>query len=196
MRSRRNWGTTIASTPDYSQHVHSVKHQFLRRNHQNLLEGPLKIKETTGSLLIWEQGLEDFYVKYDEKWNVQHFGGSVGIRRPYAHAFLVAQAKKARAEIVEERKRVALAAKKAQERPLPAQRARGSKRARIEPSCPSHHHLSPSRRYSSPHRFSESPRPSYKRHRGFEKPNVRFKDFALILKVFKNPPTTSYDAVL
>ena len=197
-------GYESCSAVGYAEHVRAVKHEFLRRDYPNLLEGPRAIMDRTGSNLIWEQGLEDLYSRYPKVWDVKHFGNSAAARRPYAHEFLVAQAKKARSDITEEQKRAVAAAKRARERPAAAasaQRARGRKRLRIEPSSPGNH-SSPSGQQSSPggYRYSQSPfphspLPSPKRRKVAEKPNVQFKEFALILKGLPNPPATSYDAV-
>ena len=87
-------GYDSTNAAEYAEHVQLVKHKFLRRDHQDLLEGPKAIRDETGSNLIWELGLDDFYKKYDEMWNLDRFGNNAWARRTYANNCLVAQAKR------------------------------------------------------------------------------------------------------
>ena len=198
-------GFDSTAAAGYIEHVQSVKRDFLRRDHPDLLEGPKAIKDNTGSLLIWEQGLEDFYKIYNEMWSLTRFGNSAVTRRNFAHNFLVAQAKKARQDQTEERKKAEAAAKRKAERErqlaqtgVHAMKTRGRKRYRMEPPT-SRNLASPPSHKSSPHRRSvtsshNSLPPSPKRRKILEKPELKFSDFVLILKGLSNPPATSYDA--
>lgn len=184
-------GFGSCSDPAYLEYVHDVKHEFLRREHPELLEGPQAMARGKGSQLDWEKGLDSFYEKYSSIWLVDNFG-SAGNRRLYAHAFLVAQAKKARHDISLEQKKAVKAAKRAvrpRAPPVSVQKARGRKRPRAEqpgPQSPTSHG------YSSPAPTSSQPSP--KRRRDIEMPNVKFKEFALILKGPRTPPASSYGA--
>ena len=109
-------GYDSTNAAEYAEHVQSVKRECLRRDHQDLLEGPKAIRDKTGSILIWELGLDDFYKKYDEMWSLNRFGNNASAHRTYANNFLIAQAKKARQDDAEERKKAEVAAKKKAER--------------------------------------------------------------------------------
>lgn len=196
-------GYDSTNAAEYAEHVQSVKREFLRRDHQDLLEGPKAIRDKTGSNLIWELGLDDFYKKYDEMWSLDRFGNNASARRTYANNFLLAQAKKARQDDAEERKKAEAAAKKKAERErqntASSMKTRGRKRFRMEPPL-SRNVSSPSgQKSSSPHRHSPhssqySPPPSPKRRKMIEKPDLKFPEFAIILKGLPNPPATSYDS--
>ena len=68
------------SVVGYAEHVRAVKHEFLRRDYPNRLEGPRAIMDRTGSNLIWEQGLEDLYSRHPKVWDVKHFGNSAAVK--------------------------------------------------------------------------------------------------------------------
>ena len=104
----RKLGFTSTNSAEYIEHVRSVKYDFLRCDHSTILPGPAALKDAR-TLLAWETGLNDLYETYPGPGRFS----DLGERRTYANFFLVAQAKKARADIALEAKRAAETAEKA-----------------------------------------------------------------------------------
>lgn len=178
------------TSSEYTAYVQSVKRQFLRRDHPKLLQGPQNLEAETGSLLLWEQGLDDLYAKYPTNWDLARFAGP-GERRKYAHTFLVGQAKKARAEQAAEERKAKEEAKRreqAEKRAL-TQRARGRKHGRHESGS------SPVPRLPSRSSVAYSPSPKRRRVLVNERPELEFNEFAIFLKSRPGLPATSYSRV-
>src|SRR4030088_1749210 len=167
--------------PEYTDHVRSVKGTFLHEEHPELLVGPQALEKSTGSLATWENALNRLYERYPEQWNPVNFEGNLAQRRGFANFFLVAQAKKARSDAVnEERKAAARASRSTGSYP---QKARGRKRAPSESST---------NRASSP---LSLPSAAAKRGKSVERPELTFRSFAVVLKDRENAPASSYDDV-
>src|SRR3981081_4673352 len=93
--------------PEYTDHVRSVKGTFLREEHPELLVGPQALEASTGSLATWENALNRLYERYPEQWNPVNFDGNLAQCGGFANLFLVAQAKKARSDAVNEGRKAA-----------------------------------------------------------------------------------------
>jgi hypothetical protein len=89
-------------TPDFTDHVRSLKGTFLREEHLELLVWPHALQTSTGRLTTWDNALNRLYEWYPEQWNHINFDGNLAQRRGFAHFFLVAKAKKARSHAVNE----------------------------------------------------------------------------------------------
>src|SRR5437588_9853028 len=96
-------GFTSTNSAEYIEHVRSVMYDFLRSDHSTILPGPAGLKDA-GTLLPRETGLNDLYEMYPYRWGLGRFS-DLGEYRTYANFFLVAHAKKARADIALEVKR-------------------------------------------------------------------------------------------
>ena len=174
--------------PEYTDHVRSVKGTFLREEHPELLVGPQALEASTGSLATWENALNRLYERYPEQWNPVNFDGNLAQRRGFANFFLVAQAKKARSDAVNEERKAAAATAAAAARASRStgsypQKARGRKRAPSESST---------NRASWP---LSLPAAAAKRVKIVERPELTFRSFAVLLKDRENPPAISYDDV-
>lgn len=192
----RRMGFASQNAPDYDSFVKSFKADFIIRDHPELLDGPEKMKKD-GNMAPWELGLQAIWEQYPDQWKLENFANPAQ-RRAYANSFLVNQAKKARYDKKNQERRDELkkrlaeeaAAKKSRQSLQAASgqkaRGRGRKRLRTNSSPPGYH--SPSR---------QSSLSSPKRHKGFkfERPNLEFRSFAIILKDRANPPATSYECV-
>ena len=56
----RRLGFKSSTDEEYVDHVRSVKHEFLRRDHTDVLLGPQAL-EDSGRVVVWEQRLELLY---------------------------------------------------------------------------------------------------------------------------------------
>ena len=116
------------NSKEYTEHVRSVKFEFIRRDHIELLPGPHALR-AKGDHLTWETGLNLLYQAYEDVWAEDRFADRAE-RRAYAHFFLVAQTKKARADIAGEEKKAeakATEAKEKEEKEAKAKKAREAK---------------------------------------------------------------------
>ena len=78
----RKLGFSSVTNKEYVEHIRSVKHEFLRRDHTDVLAGPKALKDE-GQTVVWERGLELLCEEYPEIWHIGRFSGS-GERRSYA----------------------------------------------------------------------------------------------------------------
>src|SRR6266849_9085914 len=93
--------------PEYMDYEHSVKGTFLREGPPEMLVGPQAREASTGSLATWENALNRLYERYPEQWKPVNFDGNLAQPRGFANFFLVAQAKKARSDAVNEERKAA-----------------------------------------------------------------------------------------
>ena len=187
-----------ASSPGYIEHIRSVRNGFLRLVAPEILCWPQAILEAEGSLLKWEEGLKRFYEHYPELWALENFK-TPKERRIYSNHFVLAHAKKARAEDQAEIKRAAAIARRKlveQKNRGSSQRARGRKRARVDSdSSPSRPRPSSNPRGWSPSR-SSPPAWSPKRPK-VTQPDLPSKSFPIILKgtPSRDPPANFFSEV-
>ena len=78
----RKLGFSNVTNKEYVEHIQSVKHEFLRRDHTDVLAGPKALKDE-GPTVVWERGLELLYEEYPEIWDIGRFSGP-GELRSYA----------------------------------------------------------------------------------------------------------------
>jgi hypothetical protein len=87
-----------------------MKGKFLREDHPHLVAGKEVILEEDGTSARWEQGIAELYEAYPDLWQTEKFASRTE-RAAFANFLIVAQAKKARADIVAEERKAAEASK-------------------------------------------------------------------------------------
>jgi hypothetical protein len=141
-----------------------VKRKFLRENYPHLVAGKEAILEEDGASARWEQGIAELYEVYPDLWHTEKFASRTK-RASFANFLIVAQAKKARANIV------------AQERKAASQRVRRGRKRPAESESESDLPLS-----APPKKKTLMP-------------TLTFPSFSVCLRDRPVPPVTEYEKV-
>ena len=68
-------GWANCSDPRYITHAHSLKHQFLVRDHPSYLVGPDASIKQKGGKYLEEKAIEELFEAYEDIWDIEKFRG-------------------------------------------------------------------------------------------------------------------------
>ena len=64
-------GWANSSDPRYITHAHSVKHEFLFRDHSQNLVGPDALIKQKGGKYLEEKAIEELFEAYEDIWDIE-----------------------------------------------------------------------------------------------------------------------------
>ena len=91
-------GWANCSDPRYNTHAHSVKHEFLVRDHPQNLVGLNALIKQKGGKYLEEKVIEELFEAYENIWDIEKCGGDYLKRHDFACNFINARTKKYRSE--------------------------------------------------------------------------------------------------